>query len=101
MSESQKKPNGERSGWRSAIWFAVLLLAIYVLGIGPAARFEFTYKASHRVRFHDVYAPLDELARFKAPGKVIAFYIKLWVPSNCYVFPGDSGFVLVEDASAR
>ena len=73
MSEPAKK---RRSPWL----FIALVLAIYVLGIGPAYRWGFSADPVASRWTYRTYWPLATLSRYRIPGTVLAAYINLWSP---------------------
>ncbi len=67
-----------RVWWGRGTWtWIVVLLALYVVSMGPACRFCFDYHHSPGPLLL-VYRPIWELSRFQFPGKPLASYLSLW-----------------------
>jgi hypothetical protein len=74
MSDEPKKR------MRTGAVIIVVLLALYVLGAGPAYRWGFTGDPVAAHWTDRVYWPLARLSRHRIPGTVLAMYVNLWSP---------------------
>jgi hypothetical protein len=73
MTEEQQRTNPLK-----VILFSVFaVVALYVLSVGPAARY---YRSSPPVRLLQFYAPLTWLADNTPLGTPLRSYLDLWVP---------------------
>ncbi|MES2657879.1 MAG: hypothetical protein V4689_04635 [Verrucomicrobiota bacterium] len=75
MDEDEKK-SSHAGGWLMAV---VVLLVVYVLSIGPAARWTIAHPGPNVVLWK-FYAPVTWAMRHTPLGKPLGDYVRWWTP---------------------
>jgi len=88
----EDKSVADRHGRRTAAFVFVTLLSVYVLSIGPAFRFSGSM----------FFRPLNRLAGYRVPGRVLARYISVWLPAkDRAIWDAKTGIFVIEGNSEQ
>ena len=87
------KPDGKRLNW--TLMVVVVSLVLYVLSIGPAARFA-TKQPSRAPEILAFWKPVRQVGRVEVLGTALAAYTTLWLSDyNKALQDPDKGLVIV------